>query len=922
MKHLASLGASLALGAALCAPATAQTYETISLEAFDYPFPDVLGNQNGGVGWANPWWAGANGDDVVVQADPPTNPGNPLRWSGGDDGVGNYAQQNIEFGGAYRFPDAGAHPDVTDNLMFGVDGSKLWFTFHTRRIQSFSTDNYGGFSLNEQGVGEKLFVGSPWQANAWGYDDQTGNPVVTAQGPPQDIGGVVVFSIEYSPGAEFLSMWVDPASAHPDPNVEPPLLAGPIQDHRWNEIRISSGGGATLYYWDGLHIEKELAPLVIPSGDDLWQTPPPTGFIKSHVDFSGAPLPADFFEPGSEPFDGLLILRGDPLVTQGGSLGTGDTIVRRLADTQPLDVGGQDTVPIEIVALSLTSCQPIQVVTSGSPVEWDVAVHLSSAAPQTQGTMTVVRTHQDGGYFDSTLPVVPKLVFTRSDGSGSPVVLDSPTLSIAFDSLGAAWTQIGGVGGFDPLAEGITPVIGGVAFDGDGDGVFEGTTIGNSLFQVAVGASGCGAFECTFNQENAQLGAHSVTVPGDSDGDGWPDFCDNCPNDAQTNQADTDGDGIGDVCDALDDTLHINEIYASHSGTDDQEFIELIGVPGQDLTGVMVLVVEGDGAGAGTLDRAWDLTGFVMPADGYFVLGNTAVANLDLDIGSDNAIENGTETFYLVRTSNTAAVVAALGTSVDPDGDGVSSIPCVVDDVLETVAMVDSGVFAADRVYDHALVNALGPDGTFFPAGIFRGGDYPSDWCAAFLDFDVVANLAEPRTPGGPNGPCPTPRDYCECFDGGGFGQIACDPAALHSGGDYAKISATPPLVGVSVAHLEVVDGPVNQFGYFLVSTSLVEPGVAVSNGFLCMGTPIGRYNPSSALNNGNPALNSVGQFDAGGVLQNLAGTSSSGTGYDVVAQVPNPPGGTIVPGTTFYFQLWFRDAQRSNFSTAVGITF
>jgi hypothetical protein len=59
-----------------------------------------------------------------------------------------------------------------------------------------------------------------------------------------------------------------------------------------------------------------------------------------------------------------------------------------------------------------------------------------------------------------------------------------------------------------------------------------------------------------------------------------------------------------------------------------------------------------------------------------------------------------------------------------------------------------------------------------------------------------------------------------------------------------------------------------------------------------------------------------------GGPNGNLAGTSSSGTGYDVVAQVPNPPGGTIVPGTTFYFQLWFRDAQRSNFSTAVGITF
>lgn len=39
----------------------------------------------------------------------------------------------------------------------------------------------------------------------------------------------------------------------------------------------------------------------------------------------------------------------------------------------------------------------------------------------------------------------------------------------------------------------------------------------------------------------------------DSDGDGVPDSSDNCPNDANTNQADNDNDGLGNVCDDTPD---------------------------------------------------------------------------------------------------------------------------------------------------------------------------------------------------------------------------------------------------------------------------------------------------------------------------------------------------------------------------------
>ncbi|MCP3919332.1 MAG: hypothetical protein GY711_27660 [bacterium] len=194
-------------------------------------------------------------------------------------------------------------------------------------------------------------------------------------------------------------------------------------------------------------------------------------------------------------------------------------------------------------------------------------------------------------------------------------------------------------------------------------------------------------------------------------------------------------------------SLHINELYISHSGTDDQEFIELVGDPGS-LDGYAICIVEGEGGAAGTLDAVVDLTGSVMPGDGYFVAGGAAVPNVDLVIGATNLFENGSETFYLVQTLDMAGLLALIGTNVDADGNGVTDLLCNADiGVIDIIAMIDDDA-EFDRVFDCSEV--IGPDGGFFPAGAFRPGDYPSDFCAdEFLDFDDTAG---DQTPGAANG--------------------------------------------------------------------------------------------------------------------------------------------------------------------------
>ena len=168
---------------------------------------------------------------------------------------------------------------------------------------------------------------------------------------------------------------------------------------------------------------------------DLWETPENN---NTFVDFgcpAVPPVPADFFGPGSDPFDGRIDFRGDPLETSPPDvLGPTDTIIKRNRAANLPDCPSTDgPIETEIVALSLVSVQPITVTYYGGmdPEEWDVKMCLSESAPHPIGVTTFNRDCQEGGTFMATIPVVPMFVFTRIPdgmqvfydfGSGGPTV--------------------------------------------------------------------------------------------------------------------------------------------------------------------------------------------------------------------------------------------------------------------------------------------------------------------------------------------------------------------------------------------------------------------------------------------------------------------------------------------------------------------
>ena len=87
-------------------------------------------------------------------------------------------------------------------------------------------------------------------------------------------------------------------------------------------------------------------------------------------------------------------------------------------------------------------------------------------------------------------------------------------------------------------------------------------------------------------------------------------------------------------------TIHINEVDSDTPGAlDAAEFVELYGTPNGSLDGLVLVFFNGDNELA---YRVYDLDGFSLDANGFFLLGNASVPGVDYVI-PDNTLQNGAE---------------------------------------------------------------------------------------------------------------------------------------------------------------------------------------------------------------------------------------------------------------------------------------
>jgi len=135
----------------------------------------------------------------------------------------------------------------------------------------------------------------------------------------------------------------------------------------------------------------------------------------------------------------------------------------------------------------------------------------------------------------------------------------------------------------------------------------------------------------------------------------------------------------------------------------------------------------------------------------------------------------------------------------------------------------------------------------------------------------------------------------------GPIGTNYCGPAIPNSTGVAGVMSANGSLnVSANDVTLTASQLPVAQFGYFITSQTqgFFQPGG--SNGFVCLGSGIGRYNQP----------------------QNVGQGPSFSIQVDLTSMPVNPPL-AVQPGETWNFQAWYRDlGNTNNFTDGLSLTF
>jgi len=160
----------------------------------------------------------------------------------------------------------------------------------------------------------------------------------------------------------------------------------------------------------------------------------------------------------------------------------------------------------------------------------------------------------------------------------------------------------------------------------------------------------------------------------------------------------------------------INELRINDEGGDDAEFVELFGPGGLSLEGCSLWAIEGY---TGAEDKLTSLDGQVIPPDGYFVVGNASVANLDLLDPGEIPWENGPDAIELRQGVQVLDRVGYGSGGVGTYYEGSGPAPADPDDD-DSIGRDSSATDSDDNARDF-IVQAASPGEANRAQGNFAG---------------------------------------------------------------------------------------------------------------------------------------------------------------------------------------------------------
>ncbi len=182
----------------------------------------------------------------------------------------------------------------------------------------------------------------------------------------------------------------------------------------------------------------------------------------------------------------------------------------------------------------------------------------------------------------------------------------------------------------------------------------------------------------------------------------------------------------------------LNEIRLDQPSSDNDEYFELLGVPGTDLS-PYTFIVLGDGTVAsGVIESVVDLTGQQIQANGTFLAGESSMTIATPDLVTTLNFENNDNVTYLL----VEGFSGAGGDDLDTDDDGVLDVTPWTS-VVSGVALIEEGNPPGGTEFHYGTdlgLPILGPSGGFVPAHSFV--DATGTWQIG--DFDLAAGTDSP----------------------------------------------------------------------------------------------------------------------------------------------------------------------------------
>jgi predicted extracellular nuclease len=165
--------------------------------------------------------------------------------------------------------------------------------------------------------------------------------------------------------------------------------------------------------------------------------------------------------------------------------------------------------------------------------------------------------------------------------------------------------------------------------------------------------------------------------------------------------------------------VSISEVRIDQPSTDNDEYFELAGPAGTDLSGLTYLVI-GDGAGgSGVIENVTDLSGQSIPASGFFVGAEGTFSLSVADLTTSLNFENDDNVTHLLVDGFTGS----NGDDLDTNDDGTLDVmPWAT--LVDLVALVKEANPPTGTEF-HYGPPSVGPDGSFVPGHAFL---CPSDW--------------------------------------------------------------------------------------------------------------------------------------------------------------------------------------------------